>query len=255
LIAKPVLTIALRAFLKTVRQPFQLFPLIFFPAILLAINASGLTAATELRGFPTHSYLTFAIAVAYVQGALFALVNAGTNLAEDIESGFFTRLALTPLSRAALLGGLLIGIAAVGVLQSLVYLLIGAVAGAHLHGGLPGAFLLLGLGAFASAGFGAGGIAAALLLRSGEAVQGLFPLFFVLLILSSANLPRNLLHGWFHTVATYNPFSYLIEGFRAVYLSGFPAGPLLGAVAVIAGTWLLFGSAAVALLWRSLRPG
>lgn len=251
--ATVVLAVARRAFVKTVRQPFQLFPLIFFPAILLAINASGLAAATHLPGFPTRSYLSFAIALAYVQGALFALVNAGTNLAEDLESGFFTRLALTPLSRRALLAGLLAGSGAVGVLQSAIYLLIGALAGAQLKGGLPGALLLLAFGGVASAGFAAGGVAAALLLRSGEAVQGLFPFFFVLLLLSSANLPRNLLHGWFQTVATYNPLSYLIEGFRAIYLTGFPAGPLLGGAAVVAGSWLLFGTAAVVALRRSPR--
>ena len=54
--------------LKTLRQPFQVFPIIFFPAILLAVNASGLRAATHLPGFPTHSYVSFAIAVAFIQG-------------------------------------------------------------------------------------------------------------------------------------------------------------------------------------------
>ena len=69
-------------------------------SILLAVNASGLRAATYLPGFPTHSYVSFAIAVAFIQGATFAQINTGTNLAEDIDSGFFNRLALTPLRRA-----------------------------------------------------------------------------------------------------------------------------------------------------------
>ena len=43
-----------RAMLKTLRQPFQLFPIVFFPLILLAVNASGLRAATRLPGFPTQ---------------------------------------------------------------------------------------------------------------------------------------------------------------------------------------------------------
>ena len=72
--------------LKTLRQPFQLFPIVFFPLILLAVNATGLRAATRLPGFPTNSYISFAIAVAFVQGAMFSLINTGTNLAEDIET-------------------------------------------------------------------------------------------------------------------------------------------------------------------------
>jgi len=48
----------------------------------------------------------------------------GTNLAEDIESGFFNRLALTPLRRVSLIAGLLVGVAALGALQSAIYMLL-----------------------------------------------------------------------------------------------------------------------------------
>src|ERR1700722_20496809 len=106
--------LAKRSMLKPLRQPFQLFPIVFFPLILLAVNASGLKAATRLPGFPTHSYISFAIAVAFIQGGMFSLINTGTNLAEDIESGFFNRLALTPMGRVSLIGGLLGGGAARG---------------------------------------------------------------------------------------------------------------------------------------------
>src|SRR5271154_7480554 len=107
-----------RAMLKTLRQPFQLFPIIFFPLVLLAVNATGLKAATRLPGFPTHSYISFAIAVAFIQGGMFSLINTGTNLAEDIESGFFIRLALTPLRRGSLVAGLLVGVAGPGGVHS-----------------------------------------------------------------------------------------------------------------------------------------
>src|ERR1700758_5077842 len=120
--------LARRGLLKTLRQPFQVFPIVFFPAILLAVNASGLKAATRLPGFPTHSYVSFAIAVAFIQGGMFAMVNTGTNLAQDIESGFFNRLALTPLRRTSLLGGILAGVALLGMLEALVYLLLGLLA-------------------------------------------------------------------------------------------------------------------------------
>jgi len=225
-----------RGLLKTLRQPFQVFPIVFFPAILLAVNASGLKAATRLPGFPTHSYVSFAIAVAFIQGAMFSMINSGTNLAEDIESGFFNRLALTPLRRVPLIGGLLVGVAAMGALQSAFYVVLGLAAGAHLQAGLGGAFVIVVLGALASLGFGALGCVAALRTGSGEAVQGLFPLFFVFIFLSSSNLPRQLLHtGWFHTVATWNPISYLIEAFRSLFISGWDATALGRGFAVAAG--------------------
>src|ERR1017187_5058020 len=135
-----------RAMLKTLRQPFQLFPIIFFPLILLAVNASGLKAATRLPGFPTSSYISFAIAVAFIQGGMFSLINTGTNLAEDIESGFFNRLALTPMRRVSLIAGLLVGVAALGALLAAIYILIGLIAGAHLQAGIAGVLVILVLG-------------------------------------------------------------------------------------------------------------
>jgi ABC-2 type transport system permease protein len=231
-----VAVLARRSMLKTLRQPFQLFPNVFFPLVLLAVNASGLKAATLLPGFPTHSYVSFAIAVAFIQGGMFALINTGTNLAEDIESGFFNRLALTPLHRVSLIAGLLVGVGVLGVLQSIVYILMSLIAGAHLDAGFGGALVLLALGAITAVGFGALGCAAALRTGSGEAVQGLFPLFFVFIFLSSSNLPRNLLgHGWFHAVANWNPISYLIEGFRSLFIFGWDGTALWRGFAVAIG--------------------
>jgi ABC-2 type transport system permease protein len=235
-LATQIGVLARRSMLKTLRQPFQMFPIVFFPLILLAVNASGLKAATRLPGFPTHSYVSFAIAVAFIQGGMFSLINTGTNLAEDIESGFFERLALTPLRRVSLIAGLLVGVGALGVLQSGVYILMALIAGAHLDAGFAGALVILALGALTAMAFGALGCAAALKTGSGEAVQGLFPLFFVFIFLSSSNLPRNLLRtGWFHTVATWNPISYLIEGFRSLFIVGWDGTALWRGFAVATG--------------------
>ncbi len=246
--------LARRSMLKTLRQPFQLFPIIFFPAMLLAVNASGLKAATHLPGFPTHSYISFAIAVAFIQGGMFSLINTGTNLAEDIETGFFNRLALTPLRRTALIGGLLVGVAVLGVMQSAIYILIGLIAGAHLITGVGGALVILLLGSLVAVGFGAIGCFAALRTGSGEAVQGLFPLFFVFIFLSSSNLPRQLLRtGWFHTIATWNPISYLIEGFRSLFISGWDATALGRGFAVALGLVAVGLLAAAAALRTRLQ--
>jgi ABC-2 type transport system permease protein len=189
--------------------------------------------------------------VAFIQGSMFSLVNAGTNLAEDVESGFFNRLALTPLRRVSLIAGLLVGVAALGALQSGVYILVGLIAGAHLLAGFGGALVILALGALAALGFGALGCAVALRTGSGEAVQGMFPLFFVFIFLSSSNLPRQLLRtGWFHTVATWNPISYLIEGFRSLFIFGWDGTALLRGFAVAIGV-LIIGLAGVRAAMRT----
>ena len=107
--------LARRSVMRTFRQPINVVPSFFFPLMLLAVNVGGLQAAANLRGFPTDSYLDFALAFTFLQGALFATTNAGTDLARDIETGFLDRLALTPMRSAALLLGQLAGVVALAL--------------------------------------------------------------------------------------------------------------------------------------------
>ena len=213
--------LARRSIARTMRQPAQIVPALVFPLFLLAVNTGGLNNVTKLPGFPTSSYLTFALAITFMQGAMFALMNAGTNLAADVETGFLNRLALTPLRGSALLTGMLAGVLVLGFVQAATFLLIGLTAGAHIAAGVGGVLVIFALSFLMTLGFGAIGSAAALRTGSGEAVQGLFPLFFVLLFLSSMSLPRDLIQtDWFREVATWNPVSYLIEAVRSLLITG-----------------------------------
>jgi ABC-2 type transport system permease protein len=223
-----VLVLARRSIVRTVRQPANvIFPLVF-PLLLLAVNAGGLKAATHLPGFPTSSFVAFALAIPFIQGALFATMNAGTDLARDIQTGFLNRLALTPMRGTALLAGQLGGIVTMGLVQAVVYLVVGLAVGVRLETGFAGAIVLLAFSVLISIGFGALGAFAALRTGSGEAVQSLFPAFFVFLFLSSMNLPRDLIETtWFRDVATVNPISYLIECIRSLIIVGWDAEALL----------------------------
>jgi ABC-2 type transport system permease protein len=222
-----VAQLARRSVLRTLRQPAQVVPALIFPLFLLAVNSGGLADATKIPGFPADSYLTFALAIPFMQGALFSVLNAGTDLARDVETGFLNRLALTPLRGPALLTGLLAGVAVLGVLQAATYLTVGLIAGADLAAGAGGVFVIFALSILFTIGFGALGLFVALRTGSGEAVQGMFPVFFVFLFLSSMALPRNLIQtDWFRTVATYNPVSYLIEAVRSLLISGWDAEAL-----------------------------
>jgi ABC-2 type transport system permease protein len=247
--------LARRSVVRTMRQPAQIVPALVFPLFLLAVNSGGLKDTTNLPGFPTDSYLTFALAVPFVQGALFSVMNAGTDLARDIETGFLNRLALTPLRGAALLSGLLAGAVMLGLVQAVTYLVVGLTAGAELAAGFPGALVVVALSVTITVAFGSVGLFAALRTGSGEAVQSLFPVFFVFLFISSMALPLDLLQtDWFHDVASANPISYLLAAFRSLLIEGWD----LGAIALgfgIAGTILVIGmfAAANALKSRLVR--
>jgi ABC-2 type transport system permease protein len=226
-LATQIGVLARRSVLRTLRQPAQVISSLLFPMVLLGVNASGLARATDIPGFPTRSYVTFALAIPFMQGAMFAMLNAGTNLANDIEGGFLNRLSLTPMRRIALLIGQLAGVGVLGLIQSVFYVIVGIVYGAHVEAGVGGVVVLVLLGVAISIAFGALGTFAALRTGTGEAVQGLFPLTFVFLFLSSSNLPRDLLgHGWFKAIATANPVSYVLEGARSLLIDGWDAGAL-----------------------------
>jgi ABC-2 type transport system permease protein len=213
--------LARRSVVRTLRQPAMVVPSIVFPLILLSINSSGLESVTRIPGFPTSSYFDFALAIPFVQGALFSANSAGTNVASDIESGFLNRLALTPLRRVALMMGQLSGIVALGLIQALTFLAVGVILGAGIQAGIGGAVVIVLLSLTISLAFGCIGAFVALRSGTGEAVQGVFPLFFAALFLSSMALPRNLIEAdWFQTVATYNPVSYMLEGIRSLVITG-----------------------------------
>ena len=213
--------LARRSIKRTIRQPAAIIPATLFPLILLAINSVGLKSATSLPGFPTNSYVTFALAFAFIQAGVFAVIGTGQNLAEDNQGGFFNRLQLTPIHPTALVAGQLAGTLMLGLFQAATYISVGLLAGAHIAAGFAGAVVMIALAICICLAFGSIGLAVGMRVDAPEKVQSLFPLIFVFLFLSSMSLPRNLIQtDWFREVATYNPVSYMVEGLRSLLITG-----------------------------------
>jgi ABC-2 type transport system permease protein len=250
MLADQVYLLARRSVVRTMRQPANVIGPVIFPLFLLAVNSGGLRAETHLPGFPSSSMVAFLLAVPFIQGALFATMNTGTDLARDIETGFLNRISLTPMRSVALLLGQLGGTVTLGLLQAAVYIVVGLAAGVRFASGPLGVLVLLVFYTLVVLAFGALGLFAAIRTGSGEAVQGLFPVFFVFLFISSMAIPRNLMSvSWFRDVATANPVSYLIEGVRSLVVIGWdPEALALGFT--IAAT---IAVAAVALAATSLQ--
>jgi ABC-2 type transport system permease protein len=240
-----------RSVVRTIRQPANVVGPLIFPTMLLAVNSGGLKAETRLPGFPTHSVVAFLLAVPFVQGALFATMNAGTDLARDIQTGFLNRLSLTRMRALALLAGQLGGVVTMGLVQAAFDLAVGLAVGVRLASGVPGVLVLFAFSLLVALAFGSLGTFVGLRTGSGEAVQGFFPLFFVFLFISSLAIPRNLIAvTWFRDVATVNPVSYLLECVRSLIITGWDGEALAlgfgvaGTIAVVGltlSTWALRG--------------
>jgi ABC-2 type transport system permease protein len=245
-----------RSVKQTFRRPQLFAPIIIFPSLLLAIQTAGAGRAVDLPGFPpVDSFLDFMLAGAMIQSVMLAGNSGGIALAVDIEMGFTDRLLAAPISRFAMVLGRLAGTAALSAFAAIWFLAVGLIFGAHIEEGIPGALLMILFVVLAGVAFG--GIGAAVALRAGRAsvVQGLFPLVFVILFLSSAFFPDNLMVEPAATVAEYNPLSFIVEGIRDPVISSLSWDAFwkaMGSLALVGGlsVWL----SALALR-RRLRTG
>lgn len=214
--------VAGRSVRRILRHPEPMAMNVMFPLVFLAIaNASLGGAAPLIAEFPSVSYLRFALAGTLVLSGVSAGINAGADLAVDLQSGTVDRILLSPAGPQVLLAGMLAGPAALVALQAVLYLVVLAPFGATVGAGLGGQLVLVALVGAVAAGFGSIGAVLALRTGSSQAVLASFPAFFVLMIFSSYFLPRTLISAdWFRLVATANPLSYVIEAGRSLVVEG-----------------------------------
>lgn len=225
--SRAVLALARRALRNVLRRPQFLAPLVIFPSLLLAVNVGGLSRSTQLPGFPHAPFLDFQLAAAITQSLLLGGVSAGIAVALEIEGGFFDRLVAAPIPRVAIVLGRLAAATAIAFGQVVYFLALGLIFGAHIRGGVPGALLVLGIGGVAGTGFAAIGVMLALRAKNASTVQGIFPLVFVVLFISSAFFPRNLLISPAREIARYNPLSYVADGIRSPIIHSIDWTPIL----------------------------
>jgi len=254
--ARVVRALGMRSIRQTFRRPQLMAPILVFPTLLLAIQTGGAGSAVDLPGFPpVQGFLQFMLAGAMMQSLMLAGNSGGIALAVDIEMGFTDRLFSAPIPRFTIVLGRLAGTAALGLLASLWFLAIGLIFGAEIHSGVLAALIAVFL--VTSTAMAVGAIGAAIALRTGSAsvVQGLFPLVLVVLFLSSAFFPNDLMIQPAKTIAEYNPLSFVVEGIRGPIISPVDATEELEAVAAIAGIVALGLLLSARALRHRLRVG
>lgn len=213
---RDLMTVAGRALRAIPREPEAVIPAIIIPLFFFIVNVGALSNISNFAGIA--DYKAFQIPVAIV----FAVtgISRASALVTDIKSGYFDRLLMTPISRMALLLGLMIADLVLVIALSIPVLILGMLVGVDFVTGLPGmlAFLAIsGLWGLAFTGF-----PYAIALKTGNpaAVNSSFLLFFPFSFLTTSFLPKEALSGWLATAATYNPVTYLLDGLRAIISTG-----------------------------------
>ncbi|MFL5908332.1 MAG: ABC transporter permease [Solirubrobacterales bacterium] len=254
--ARVVGALGRRSVKQTLRRPQLAAPLVIFPTALLAIQTAGVGRAVDLPGFPpVANFLSFMLAGAIVQSVMMTGNSGAIAFAIDMEMGFTDRLYAAPISRFSVVLGRLAATAMLGAIIAVYFIVLGLIFGASIHEGVPAAVWIVVLVSASALSFGSIGAAIALRTKSASVVQGIFPLIFVILFLSDAFFPANLMLEPASWVAQYNPLSFIVNGIREPIIDGWHATTQLKAIASVIGIGILGFVLCTAAMRGRIRKG
>jgi ABC-type polysaccharide/polyol phosphate export permease len=244
-----------RSLNEVTRVRGALLPATIAPLVFMLGITGQFGRLRGLAGFPTESYTSWIVPLSCLQAAGFAGAATGSNLARDIEQGWFDRLLTAPVPRPLLVFGPILGSITRCLVPVTVVLVAGLAIGADLPGGALGVLCLY----VAAVGFCAiaalWGIFLAVVFRTQQAGPLMQQGVFLMVFLSTAYTPQSLLRGWLEGTARYNPVTHVLELGRQATVEGIPvtwANTWPGLVALI-GLGLGFGALAMAGLRRMDR--
>ncbi|MGA1505542.1 MAG: ABC transporter permease [Ilumatobacteraceae bacterium] len=203
--------LATRSIRNIRRLPSAFFPALAMPIFNMVVFAGTFFAVTKIHGFPTDRSINWYMPLGIMMGSAFAGVGLGFTAIRDIETGFYDRLRMTPTSRLSLVLGPLTGTLVRVVMMTTIVIVIGIALGARFTGGVLG-ILCLYAAALGLSTIGAGwGLGLAFIFKDmrGAAIMQLS--IFLVMFLSSAQVPLNVMDGWLHTVARINPATNILR--------------------------------------------
>ncbi len=199
----------LRAFL---RQPYYIVGTLVQPIIWLLLFGQLFRRVAEMPGFAAGSYIAFLTPGVVVMSAMLSTGWSGTSYVVDMERGVMARFLVSPVRRGALISGELIHQAGMVLLQSLIILGLGFLAGARFEGGIASIVILFVCTMLLGTAFASFSNALALILRKQESVIAAnVTLVLPLTFLSSTFLPINLIPQWMQDFASFNPVNWAVE--------------------------------------------
>ena len=210
--------IAKRSLMLIPRMPSTFFPSLIMPLFLTISFAGAFSGIVDLPGFPADSALNWFIPMTTLQGSAFAGVTTGMGLARDLESGFYDRILASPASRVSLLGGPLLASTLRALFPLGLLLVVTLASGTDVPGGLVGIMTLMVAACAIGLGAGAWSVGVALRFKTMQAVPLIQSGMFLGFFLSTAQMPIELLTGWLHQVARFNPMTNVLALARQGYL-------------------------------------
>lgn len=235
--------------LVSVRQAWGPVMSLIQPVIWILLFGQVFRSLGALPAFEGQGYIDYLVPGILMMTVLYSGAWAGTGFIDDIASGVMDQYLTSPLRRSAIIAGQLAQQLLINLLQSLVVLGIGWLAGARYAGGVGGVLLALGVATLLAAVFCCASSAVALTTRNQIALISLSQLIVLpATFLSTTMMPSAAMPEWVQTVSRGNPMTWAVELGRGVLNGTFPEK----------GWWLVGGLAllvVLAFLWavRAIR--
>jgi ABC-2 type transport system permease protein len=234
-----------------VRQPWVMAFSVIQPAIWLFLFGDLFHKIIDIPGFSyTGSYLAYLVPGVAAMNAMSGNMWAGMSMIEEIERGTLNRFLVTPASRIAIMNASVAEQAVSTIVQTLIIVVLGYAGGARYPGGITGIVVLTLAAVLVGVLWGALSNMVGMMLRSREAIIGVYTFFMLpLMFLSSAFMKPSFLPGWMQAIASRNPLNWEVQIGRSVL----SANPDWAAVAVRCGGLLALAVIAVAISVTTFR--
>jgi ABC-2 type transport system permease protein len=235
---------------SSLRNPVWLFVGLFQPVLYLLLFAPLLSNLAMIPGFPKGGAFAVFTPGLLVMMALFGTAFVGFGLVDLIRAGYVERILVTPVSRVALLLGLVLRDVLTLLVQSTILVLLALAMGLTVN--LPGLLLTFGLMVLTGVLMASASYGLALLLKQEDALASVTnTLSTPLMLLSGITLPLTLAPAVIRSIASFNPLAYEVTAARALFIGNFSDSAILVAALSIGGLAVLSFTWAV----RSLRRG
>ncbi|HEY1357696.1 MAG TPA: ABC transporter permease [Thermoleophilaceae bacterium] len=229
--------VARRSASKLLKNPGPGLPPLLIPLFMFAAVAGALSSIDV--GYYNYTAFTFVFVV--YMGAMFVGVFTGIEIAGDFGTGIGARLMLAAPRRMAIIGGYVVMSFVRGLIAVVVIGGIAVATGMPIRGGVLDMLGLVALALLLNVATTLYGAGMALRVQSaGGGVLIFIPVFMVML-LTPAFVPRDLLDGWLHTAASINPLTPAMEAGRD-FMANTSAnlGLAFGATAGLVAVFLLW---------------
>ena len=232
------------------RQPAVLAMGVIQPVIWLFLFGEMFRKVIDIPGFGYQgSYLAYLIPGIVAMNAMSGNMWAGMSMIEEIDRGTLNRFLAAPASRVGIMNATVVEQAVSTTVQSLIIVGLGLAGGARYHG-IAGVAVMVAASILVGVVFGALSNATGMLLRSREAIIGVYTFFMLpLMFLSSAFIQTSLMPGWMQAISSRNPLNWVVQIGR----SAVSAHPDWAAIGVRCGGLLVLAVACVAISVATFR--